>query len=443
MSASNNGAGPRILIAFAIDVSGSMKQSFYNNSNGTTRVDAIYDQMARFARDSRAMVDNYRHRGLMASVNCLAYMFGVQARGYADFFTVLARAGDTKRKLFDAQQGQIRRFPDPFVELADIAKENGIKDLDKYLGWLRGEIKMNEASSLADRLRRYPGLAQSLAALLPSSFSEVEERVKSRAMTGGGVGFAAGVALGVLTGGLGLLAIGAAAGAGALGTKIGKDSAEAKERQQLERPTRLAREIANASDKDLQAILVREVGDKWIAQLAENDYTTLSISEVADLFGGSNRLIDEIEPLIFGETPLVSTMRALDRRLEHELAGASKDAAAVLIIISDGQPTDGNPAPIVSQLKKKGVVVVSCFVNERDMVASRTLPSSIGSDWADGAKLMFEMASSIHDAPAFDSYLREINWSASQGSKLFVQANHSETVGEFMRLAMAPLNAAT
>ena len=120
-----------------------------------------------------------------------------------------------------------------------------------------------------------------------------------------------------------------------------------------------------------------------------------------------------------------------------------KQTTPILFILSDGEPTDGNPLPVIESLKSLGVVVISCFVTEQDIANPRVLFGQLEPQWNQGAKLMFEMSSTVVDDSAFAKFLLRKNWVIYPNSKLFVQANHSVILEEFIRVALSPFESSS
>lgn len=106
-----------------------------------------------------------------------------------------------------------------------------------------------------------------------------------------------------------------------------------------------------------------------------------------------------------------------------------------LLVISDGSPTDGDPRSTFSDIKSDGITIVSCFVTSEDIADPRVLLGSPQPTWTDGARLMWDIASDVDESTPFARYLLSQGWSIEPGARLFVQANHSEVLSEFVRLA--------
>lgn len=113
----------------------------------------------------------------------------------------------------------------------------------------------------------------------------------------------------------------------------------------------------------------------------------------------------------------------------------------MLLFISDGESTDGDPLPIACEIAASGVQVISCFVAASDTVEPRVLHARAGDMWPPGATSMFEVASVVHESDPVGEYLRDIGWTTPLGARLFAQINHSSILAEFVQVILAPIDA--
>ena len=128
---------------------------------------------------------------------------------------------------------------------------------------------------------------------------------------------------------------------------------------------------ANA-EAEIRKKIMFEVKRRLERQLQSIGDTTLSIEEIAQLWESSGKPCNA-EELIFGNTPLRECMFEVAKRFERESKSRGQDTAPVLFVLSDGDPTDGDPLPALDQLKPLGVTVISCFVTDQDIANPRVL----------------------------------------------------------------------
>ena len=195
---------------------------------------------------------------------------------------------------------------------------------------------------------------------------------------------------------------------------------------------------------DFRANAEREVRDRVQADIAgqiaerldQAGETTMSIRQLADLWDESEGVLADAEALIFGRTPMAGALRAVAERFDRELRSRADDPIATLFLLSDGDPTDGEPEPHLSRIHDLGVSVVSCFVTGSDIADPRTLYSSPQTGWSQGARRMFDAASQLADDSEFGRFLLRKGWVIHPGARLFVQINHTVVLNELVEMML-------
>ena len=189
---------------------------------------------------------------------------------------------------------------------------------------------------------------------------------------------------------------------------------------------RLTSEAEEAVMEDVRVFVEQRFGD-----------TTLTLAELGQLCGSGETSLEAAERFVFGSTPLKGCLQEIEQRFARE-AGRDVAAGRVLLVISDGAPTDGNPGECAARIRQSGVITACAYVTSDNVHTPRRLPSRPDPGWPEGARLMFNMASAIDelpDAKAWRQMLTEANWETPDGARLFVQVNHSEVLADFMRVA--------
>lgn len=209
----------------------------------------------------------------------------------------------------------------------------------------------------------------------------------------------------------------------------------------------LVREVEStvraSAEAEIRRKIMLEVKRRLERQLQSIGDTTLSIEEIARLWESSGEILTNAEELIFGNTPMRECLTEVAKRFERELKSRDKDTVPVLFILSDGEPTDGDPLPALETLKSLNVTVISCFVTDQDIANPRVLFGQSEPQWNQGARLMFEMASKVEDDSDFAKFLLRKNWTIKPNARLFVQVNHSLILEEFIRVVLSPFEATT
>jgi len=143
---------------------------------------------------------------------------------------------------------------------------------------------------------------------------------------------------------------------------------------------------------------------------------------------------------LFGMTPMCQALGVIRDRIKEECLRKSFTFPILLLIISDGLPDDGNPLPLIQELHAMGVMTLCCYLAERDVLAPRKLYLAEEAHWTDGARLLFQCASTLHGdnyvSVAMFDYLSDHGWNPFEGARLFAQVNQAEVLGEFLEVLL-------
>jgi len=128
------------------------------------------------------------------------------------------------------------------------------------------------------------------------------------------------------------------------------------------------------------------------------------------------------EEVMFGTTPFNA---ALDRAAIRFIDKSRKDRSKVFIIISDGEFENLSSVRVTADLlKRRGVIIVSCLVANRNIFSGLTKRSR--ESWPTGARLMVEIASEASDIEDMKSrWQSEHPFPTLIDKKLCFQVNHS------------------
>ncbi|ETO30603.1 hypothetical protein RFI_06518 [Reticulomyxa filosa] len=90
------------------------------------------------------------------------------------------------------------------------------------------------------------------------------------------------------------------------------------------------------------------------------------------------KLLADINPYIYGQTPMCETLRFTQKMFEvHSKEGQIK----VLLIISDGDATDGDPVPLAKSIRNSGVTIISCLLTEEQTLKPKILYDKEDEKW--------------------------------------------------------------
>jgi hypothetical protein len=145
---------------------------------------------------------------------------------------------------------------------------------------------------------------------------------------------------------------------------------------------------------------------------------------------------------LFGTTPLCQALKVIRDRIKEEVKQKNFTKPFLLLIISDGLADDGDPLPIIAELQSLGVLILCCYLADKDILAPRQLYSVEDSSWNDGAKLLFHCASVLdkgtYVSHAIFDYLDDHGWKPHEGVHLFGQVNQTEALGNFLEVLLKP-----
>jgi hypothetical protein len=330
----------RMLVGFAMDLSGSMRESINNNSGSNmSRLESFRQSLKTLASDARRLAAQVKEAQAQSDVRLFVYGFGLRQGRVCDLLSLMRAAGDV--------------------------------------------VSQDEIESLKRRYVR-----------------EIEARYA------------------------GYSGLGGLARQFGFGGLVDVAEREARRNAEQEVRTRIETEIARRLRDRLQAL-----GD-----------TTVTPEELVELWSGSAERIEGAEAFIYGDTPMCEALELVAARFSRELAASPAGTEAILFLLSDGAPTDGNPLPVAQRLKAMGVTIVSCLITNRDIAEPKQLFSRSEGHWQAEPRLMFDMASRLPVPSPFADYLEQQQWKLPPRARLFVQANHSQVVEEFARVVLSPMS---
>lgn len=87
-----------------------------------------------------------------------------------------------------------------------------------------------------------------------------------------------------------------------------------------------------------------------------------------------------------------------------------------------------------------GVVTLSCYLANKDILAPQKLYKKEESHWPEGAKMMFQRASLLHQdnyvMQEMFAYLSDHGWKPQEGVRLFAQVNQAQGLDTFLELLL-------
>lgn len=197
----------------------------------------------------------------------------------------------------------------------------------------------------------------------------------------------------------------------------------------------VAKAARSQAESSIRKRIVGEISGLLQRKAEEIGDSTLTPDEVVQIWeDGGGTTLEDVEPLIYGMTPMTAVASVINERFARTKARLGGNPECALLVVSDGEPSDGDPKPAFEAIRQSGVVVVSCFVTDEDVAEPRVLMAAPQPSWSSGARLMFEIASPVDPKGPFARYLLGQGWAIEHGARLFVQVNHSMVLEEFVRI---------
>jgi len=176
-------------------------------------------------------------------------------------------------------------------------------------------------------------------------------------------------------------------------------------------------EFMDRQTEDSDAMrMARRICKEWLNDYAQ--FTPRKIDAVVRLLekmdaqmdnglgGRRTTLLDDLRSYMYGNTP----MRESITKASVVFAGRTASRQQVLVLISDGQSTDGDPTPVATQLKSRGVDVATIFLTNQSHYAQKRLYDTPAQNWDSGQRTLFNMASRVSGAAHPIPVLTSLGW---------------------------------
>jgi hypothetical protein len=415
----------KTLVGLVLDVSGSMETSIRNETGGElSRFESFQRALNRLIDEARNVLRSRSSKEKVDSpIDLFIYCFGLKDKviEIVDLLTLM-KTEDIEMQESKQQDEQSRPSEslnslsqEPFRDLEGIAKAYG---RDGWGEWARDIFTYEQAQVLVDQLLDSDN-ASKMTSLLPGGLAAQLVQGASKVANRMGLGQVAGF-VGQSTG---------------LSSNI---------TSQLKNAERFAVELIRQSGVKAQVSTQDEIRQRVSQRIRQKidsiGDTTLSIGEVTDTWSQSDIFLQNFEDMIYGGTPMCKALNVVKERFRKELSGYKGKRDLVLFLLSDGEPTDGNPLSIAREIKAMGVSIICCLIVNKDIIDPQILFNHPNSSWNNNACLMFEMASDIEEKSHFTRFLLKKGWTINSQAKMFAQLNHSKVLEEFIQIILSPLD---
>ncbi|KAF4454080.1 hypothetical protein F53441_3365 [Fusarium austroafricanum] len=378
---------PQVVVGCLLDVSGSMRSALepgHSNEPASDRLRAVLRVALKLAKAERQQNPN-------------AYMFvgvfGLQTSeehpnpSAAD----LCGIADTLNDSESHSSGHDL--------LITRANEHNLSYISKYI---RSKLTCQEARIVDAHLRRHPHKVREFVDAIPPE-AEADMLQRSSQSVGKTVAKAVG---GFLLGPIG----------SALGELVGNFSGRA---------SGSAIEDFKADNSEALA-MARRIQKEWLVDFT--DFVPRRVSEVVDILqrlqahqdhhGGSgeddDNLFDAIRAYMYGLTPMC---HALEKALG---AFRSKQEAQrrVLVLISDGNSTDGDPSTAASDLRSKGISIATVNLTDDRSSTQRALHYKADLLWDEGTRNLFQMSTPVPGSTHPIPVLASVGWTIPSAGEI-------------------------
>ncbi len=140
---------------------------------------------------------------------------------------------------------------------------------------------------------------------------------------------------------------------------------------------------------------------------------------------------------MFGLTPLCEALGSAFTAFQSHVGPGRK----CLLIISDGEASDGDAVAALTQLRREvsAVDVVTLYLTAQPIPNTRALYYDVPCDWTMGERVLFEMSSLFKCTEAPVSTLQAAGWRVPPTGecRLFARVDSVEALDEFCRLLMS------
>ena len=217
-----------------------------------------------------------------------------------------------------------------------------------------------------------------------------------------------------------------------VGSTVQSWGTEDSVKQAIQKGKRLMTETRRRKAAEFQVVDVRKVAIMSVHDASEILHASVGDQELTNK--RVDELLETIEPLIYGLTPL---MQAMHHSVNLFSCKEFTNHRKLLFILSDGMPTDGNDPPL-QKLSDLGVTIVSCFITNQKLSDPRHMYSIEDRRWEDPAKFMFRMSSTITTQKIPHTLFVKRRWKIdidNNKTRLFFQVNHPDLVSEVCDMA--------
>lgn len=189
--------------------------------------------------------------------------------------------------------------------------------------------------------------------------------------------------------------------------------------------------------------MARRICREWLNDFAP--FTPRRIDSVVRLLekmdaqmgngGRRGTLLDNLRSYMYGNTP----RRESITKASAVFGSRSASQQQILVLISDGQSTDGNPMPVAEQLKSQGVDIATIFLTNESRHAQKRLYDKSAQSWDYGRRALFEMATRVSGAAHPIPVLASMGWAVPSSGEcgLYAAVCSTDALEEFCTMLLS------
>ena len=306
-----------------------------------------------------------------------------------------------------------------------IARAN-TENVSYITDYIQQKLTDDEARIVDAHLREHPGKVRDFVHAIPSERTveffksknrvfATEELVTSTSQHAGTVGGPlANLTIGLIT--PAAIVIPLAISAGKMAVKRALDAVEDYAVENSD-ALLLARRICNEWLGDFESFRPQPVGDviDLLTRLQERSEVNDNTAEEGS---GQSNLLDTLRRYMYGHTPMQDALsKSLDVFKKHVQA-----ENRVLVIVSDGLSTDGDPLSVAQDLHQANVDIATVYLTSDKQPTCRRLYYSAVEDWSDGQHVLFEMATRVTGVTHPIPVLTSMGWKVPSAGEIALHA---------------------
>ena len=150
---------------------------------------------------------------------------------------------------------------------------------------------------------------------------------------------------------------------------------------------------------------------------------------------GAGTLLDTLRRYIYGSTPMRDALsRSLETFRKHPIA-----EKRVLVLVSDGNSTDGDPLPLARELQQANVTMAAVYLASDRAVPRRRLYDQAAEGWNAGQHTLFGMAARVAGVTHPIPLLASMGWEVPSSGECALYAMVCSVVAldEFFSLLLS------